>query len=191
MIRISDDVYAVSGEIASLGEPEIATVRERARLGARGRARVCAHRSAEDPVQEMLIVIHRDSYIRPHRHPGKSESFHVVEGLVDVVVLDDIGSLVNVIELGAYGSGRRFFYRMTAPAYHTIITRSEFLVVHEVTGGPFIANQTEMAPFAPAEVDQAKSAQYRAALERAVAEWIGDRDAAARQLRSEPQSNAH
>lgn len=43
----------------------------------------------------MLIVMAKGSYIRPHKHKNKSESFHIIEGLLDVIVFDlavEIGS---------------------------------------------------------------------------------------------------
>ena len=76
----------------------------------------------------MLIAISSDSYIHPHRHVGKSESFHIVEGEVDVAVFDEAGDVVDVIELGAMGSGRNFYYRLSESAFHTLLIRTEFLV---------------------------------------------------------------
>jgi hypothetical protein len=56
-----------------------------------------------------------------------------------------------VIRLGAPGSGRCFYYRLSESAFHTLLIRSEFLVVHEVTNGPFDPDRTMLAPFAPPE----------------------------------------
>jgi len=44
----------------------------------------------------------------PHRHYNKSESFHVVEGEVDIVLFDDISGALKVIRMGACGSGKSF-----------------------------------------------------------------------------------
>jgi len=41
------------------------------------------------PLHEMLIVLTAATYVRPHRHHKKSESFMSVEGALSVVVLDD------------------------------------------------------------------------------------------------------
>lgn len=178
MNKLSDDVFVVERDIAALGEEEIAEVRAQAFRSPRRRARVCAHRSSDDAVHEMMIVLHRDTYIRPHRHFDKSESFHVVEGEVDVVVMDQAGAVSEVIELGPWGSGRNFFYRMGEPSFHTLVIRSEYLLIHEVTTGPFDPAETEQAGFAPDEGDAEQVAAYRREVEVAASNWQAQRDAA-------------
>ena len=115
----------------------------------RRRVRLCAHSGPDDRLHEMLIVHERCAYVRPHRHPGKTESMHVIEGQVDVVVLSEAGAIEQVIAMGDYASGRTFYYRMEAPLFHTLIIRSEVLVFHETTNGPFDRSDTEFAPWAP------------------------------------------
>ena len=99
----------------------------------------------------MLIAISSASYIRPHRHLDKSESFHVVDGIADVAIFDDSGNVTDVIALGPLASGRAFFYRLSESAFHTLLIRSDVLVIHEVTNGPFAPERTIVAPFAPSE----------------------------------------
>ena len=120
-------------------------------MSARKRARICAHRSNDDSLHEMIIALASRSYIRPHRHVSKSESFHIVEGQVDVAVFDDAGTIVDVIQMGAPGSGRCFYYRLSDSAFHTLIIHTDFLVIHEVTNGPFAVDGTVLADFAPPE----------------------------------------
>ena len=158
--RQSDEVYIALDPIVRLGSEEVAFLKEVASRSPRRRARICAHKSNDDALHEMLIAIAGDSYIRPHKHFGKSESFHIVEGEVDVAVFDDAGTLVDVIELGAPGSGRRFYYRLSQSAFHTLVIRSGFLVMHEVTSGPFDAKQSASAPFAPDEKDAPAAKAY-------------------------------
>jgi cupin fold WbuC family metalloprotein len=114
---------------------------------------LCAHGGPEDRLHEMLIVHERSAYVRPHRHPGKTESTHIIEGLVDVVVFDDDGRIASVIRMGDYASGRTFYYRMAAPVFHTLIIRSDVLVFHETTNGPFDRRDTVFAPWAPQDGD--------------------------------------
>lgn len=156
--KVNDEVYVADEPIVRMGPGEIAFVKEEARKSPRRRARICAHRSNDDALHEMLIAISSASYIHPHRHIGKAESFHIVEGEVDVAVFDEAGTVVDVIELGAMGSGRSFYYRLSDSAFHTLLIRSEFLVVHEVTNGPFDRARTVLAPFAPPE-DQTEQAR--------------------------------
>lgn len=112
---------------------------------------MCTHRNTEDLLHEMFIVHARDTYIRPHKHLGKPESFHVIEGTVDVIVFEEDGSVRAVIKMGEYLSGRPFYYRISDPLYHTLIIRSDVLVFHETTSGPFNRADTIFAPWAPEE----------------------------------------
>ena len=78
----------------------------------RKRVRLCTHLNQDDLLHEMLIVLEKSTYVRPHKHPGKSESTHIIEGLVDVVLFDDDGQIERVISMGDYASGKTFYYRM-------------------------------------------------------------------------------
>ena len=156
--KVSEEVFVALDPIVRFGGEEIEFLKERARANPRQRARICAHRSNDDAIHEMLISLSAGSYIHPHRHLGKSESFHIVEGEVDVAIFDDAGRIVDVVELGAPGSGRSLYYRLSQSAFHTLLLRSDFLVIHEVTNGPFVREKTVLAPFAPPE-DQLDAAR--------------------------------
>jgi cupin fold WbuC family metalloprotein len=159
--RLGDEIFVARDPIVFIGDEEIAFLKERAGASDRQRARICAHKSPGDALHEMFIAMTSLSYVRPHRHRAKSESFHVVEGRVDVVLLDDSGDISGVIELGAAGTGRSRYYRLDESRFHTLLIRSDLLVLHEVTNGPFDRRLTEFAPFAPEESDHAAAAAYR------------------------------
>ena len=59
----------------------------------RQRARYCTHSLVDDEVHEMVIYHKEGTYIRPHKHIGKTESFHLIDGEADVVFFDD--ELIN------------------------------------------------------------------------------------------------
>jgi cupin fold WbuC family metalloprotein len=158
--RINNEVFVAQEPIVFLGKEEIVFLKQQATQSARRRARICAHKSNDDDLHEMLIAIAADSYIQPHKHLAKSESFHIVEGIVDVVIFDDSGAITNVILLGAQGVRRSFYYRLSDCRYHTLIIHSDILVVHEVTNGPFDKAQTEPAPFAPSEKNGEAARDY-------------------------------
>ena len=169
--KVSDEVFVAMDPIVKWGDEEIDFVKRTARASPRKRARICAHRSNEDALHEMIIAITSSSYIHPHRHLEKAESFHIVEGEVDVAVFDEAGDVVDVIALGGPGSGRRFYYRLSHSAFHTLIIRSDILVVHEVTNGPFSPERTLLAPFAPAEKDQDAARAYMQRVAQQVADY--------------------
>lgn len=130
----------------------------------RRRARLCAHPDRFDPVHEMLIALSKETYIRPHAHLGKSESFHIIEGEADLILFDDHGIVQRVIPLGPVGSGRTFFFRLKTPVYHTVLVNTEFLVFHETTTGPFNPDAATAAAWAPTEQDSAAAASYTSRL---------------------------
>jgi cupin fold WbuC family metalloprotein len=130
--------------------------------------RVCTHRDPGDSLHEMLIVHTKDTYVRPHKHAAKSESFHVIEGEMDVVVFDDHGAVTDVLRLGDYRSGRTFYYRMHEPLFHTLLIRSEVVIFHEITAGPFRPQDTIFAPWEPPPDDVAARAGHVRALEKEI-----------------------
>jgi cupin fold WbuC family metalloprotein len=130
----------------------------------RRRARFCAHPSANSDQHDMLIVSHRDTYIAPHRHFGKSETFTVLEGDVDIILFDEQGTVTELITMGAPSSGKPFFYRMPPGQFHALSIRSELLVFLESTKGPFRAADSENAPWAPGANEAAQGKAYIAAM---------------------------
>jgi len=115
----------------------------------RRRARVCAHPSPEAEQHDMLIVSHRDTYVAPHRHLSKSESFLIIEGAADVILFSEDGDVTERFLMGQPDAGLPFFYRMPERLYHSLWIESEFLVFVESTKGPFLRGETEFAPWAP------------------------------------------
>lgn len=169
--KINDEVFVAEDAIVKVGGEELAFLKAQARGNGRKRARICAHKSNDDTLHEMLIAISSDSYIHPHKHLGKSESFHIVEGIVDVVVFDDHGEIAEIIGLGDAASGRNFFYRLSDSAFHTLLIRTDYLVVHEVTNGPFMRDRTVLADFAPMESEKSEAAQYMLKVNARAAEF--------------------
>ncbi len=149
--EISPEVFAADMPIVRLSRSEIEFLKERVKTTPRGRIRLCAHPDNEDPLHEMFIVLSAQTYIRPHKHFNKSESFHILEGTADVILFDDDGGILDVIELGDLASGREFFYRLGRACYHTLIIHSDLLVVHEITNGPFKQDAAQFAPWSPEE----------------------------------------
>jgi cupin fold WbuC family metalloprotein len=72
--------------------------------------------------------------------------------MVDVVLFDENGDVLEMIQMGNYESGMAFYYRILDPLYHTLLIQSNVLVFHETTTGPFNLTDTVYAPWSP-EVD--------------------------------------
>jgi len=156
----NEEVLYGEGPIIKVTSDDIHWLKNKAGQNERKRIRLCAHRNIEDSVHEMLIIHTRDTYIRPHKHLGKSESFHIVEGIADVILFDDLGNVSNLIKMGKYGTGLIFYYRISIPVYHTLLIHSDMLVFHETTSGPFNRVDTIFAAWTPDEDDKEKYKSY-------------------------------
>ena len=161
-------------EVLFANQPRIAVDRElivmlkgRAATNPRKRMRLCAHQHVGEALHEMFVVHTKETYVRPHKHPG-AESFHVIEGLVDVVLLDDEGRLTQAIQMGDYASGRPFFHRLSKPCFHTLIIRSDVIVFHEAKHGPFQPSDTVFPTWAPDGTDAQAAQTYLERLSQAV-----------------------
>jgi cupin fold WbuC family metalloprotein len=150
---LSTEVLTATGSVVQVTAADIQPLIDRARHSSRRRARLCTHPGPADPLHEMLICLARDTYVRPHRHAGKSESFHLIAGDLAVVLFTEDGTIRDVIRMGPFSSGQVFFYRLMESCFHTVLVESEFALFHETTNGPFDPADTEFAPWAPAEGD--------------------------------------
>jgi cupin fold WbuC family metalloprotein len=173
LVQKSPEVFLAEGPISSIGPVELSTLRAAVKASAKRRARINAHPDGDDTLHEMIIAIDPSSYIRPHKHPGKSEAFHIIEGEVDIVVFTDEGEIDRVVPLGPPGGGRPFYYRMSRAFFHTLIIRSDVLIVHEITNGPFRPSATIFADFAPEDGDAEQAAAYQVELLQRVAALPG------------------
>ena len=172
--QFNEEVLFSDDDILRLGRQDIEVLKGRAELNRRRRIRLCAHKKLDDKVHEMLIVHTKETYVRPHKHSNKSESFHIIEGCVDVVIFDEVGNVVEVIQMGDYSSGRRFYYRISDPYYHTLLISSEYVVFHETTNGPFRKSDTIFPAWAPSENDEAGVRVFMNELERTVEKVVAN-----------------
>jgi cupin fold WbuC family metalloprotein len=113
------------------------------------RARFCAHLSPDAEQHDMLIVSHRDTYVTPHRHLSKSETFVLLEGSAEIILFDEHGAVEKTVKMGTPASGQPFFYRMPPRQFHSLAIESELLVFLENTKGPFMLDDREHASWAP------------------------------------------
>lgn len=165
-------VYSLVNEVVQITRADVEHLDSLALTLPRKRARICAHKNNLDSVHEMIIALRSESYIRPHLHPAKTESFHVIFGRADVVIFDDSGGIRELVRLGDYGSGRTFFYRLAEPKFHTLLIRTQKFVLHEVTNGPFLRDETVYASWAPLDSDVVQVKDYLKDLEVKISEFL-------------------
>ena len=148
----------------TVGKRDIAHFKTMAIKSPRNRYRLCLHSDHSHLTQEMIVCLKGFSYFHPHLHPAnRSESYHMIEGMLDVYLLDETGALIDTIKLGAPNTigteSRSFMYRLSKPIYHLTIPRSEWTVYHEILTGPFNKDTTvHYASFAPSE-DETEATQ--------------------------------
>jgi cupin fold WbuC family metalloprotein len=151
MISISknNEVLKSTDEIQVISENYINSLEFDAKMNVRKRIRRCTHIEVTDLVHEMFIVHEKNTYVRPHKHPGKSESLLVLKGEVDFITFDELGNVNKVIELSNNEAGNEFYIRLNSSIYHSLFIRSEYLIFLEVTSGPFVRDDMIFAPWSP------------------------------------------
>lgn len=149
----SEEVFYCAAPLVRLNDTALATLKALAQRTRRKRARICTHPDTKNALHEMIILHARGAYVRPHRHLGKSESFHVIEGEADIILFDEDGRVEHIIPMGEHASGKHFYYRLNSFSFHTLIIHSDLFIFHETTNGPFRPEDTSFATWAPEESD--------------------------------------
>lgn len=174
--RASDGVFETDEEIIRVTGELIDVLRKEAPATLRQRIRFNAHRDPGEMVQEMIIALAHDTYIPPHKHLGKPESFHLIEGLLDIVIFDEEGEIRDLIQMGDCSSGMTFYYRNDAPIYHSVVAKSEVVIFHETTRGPFVPGETIFPRWAPSSETE-ESVLYLAKLRKRIDQFLITRPA--------------
>ena len=147
----SNEIIFNRNKILSLDLNDVQSLTNNVKDTPTKRIRICAHSSVKDSLHEMIIALDQNTFIFPHKHPGKTESIHMIKGTVDLVIFENDGTLKFIIKMGEYNSGLKFYYRISKPFYHMLLINSDIAVLHETTNGPFSKNDTIYAPWAPNE----------------------------------------
>jgi cupin fold WbuC family metalloprotein len=158
------EVYYSDAAIVTADDNVIAELKRIAAQNPRLRSRLCTHPDPSSGLHEMLIVHHREAYVRPHKHFAKPESCHVIEGTARVVIFENDGAIRDVLDMAPYGQGKLCYYRMPDEVFHSILITSEWLVFHETTAGPFDPSRTAFPDWAPDGSDAAAAQDYMAKL---------------------------
>jgi len=141
-------------DIIKLDNKDIQYLKQKAVNSSLKRVRLCLHKDIQEPLHEMIIVICKNVYIRPHKHIRKAESFHIIEGSFFLIIFDDNGGIIERILMGEDKKRKKFLCRLEKNLWHMLIPTSEFVVFHETTNGPYIGKDDSIfAPWAPEEGD--------------------------------------
>ena len=85
----------------------------------------------------MIIVFTNEAFIKPNNNFNKSESLIVLEGKIDLYLLDENGKVYEKILMSEYNSSNIFSYRLKKSCWHTMESLTPYSVVHEFIEGPF------------------------------------------------------
>jgi cupin fold WbuC family metalloprotein len=96
-------------------------------------ARLCLHREAGDSFHQMLILEFAGKEFPPHRHPTKSEGYHILEGEMDLVLYDETGNPTQRFSINAKSP----IARVGPSTFHSLIVKSPFAIYLESKPGPF------------------------------------------------------
>ena len=138
-----------------------------ARLSPRKRMNYNFHASTDEPVNRLLNVMHRGSYLPVHRHfsPERSESIAVLRGKVGVLFYDDEGNLTDKREVGPACDCVGF--DIEAGVWHGLVVLEDDTVLFEIKQGPFAPIVPEnIASWMPDVADEEAVEEYVKALEK-------------------------
>jgi len=108
------------------------------------------HPELSDPVQRLLNALEPWTYIRPHRHAGKEESFVLLRGTVLAVVFNEDGSIRDHLVLNREKGNLGVEFEENS--YHMLTSLETGSVVYEIKEGPFIPHTEDTsAPWSPPE----------------------------------------
>ena len=94
------------------------------------------------------------------------------EGYGDIVLFNEEGGIVDVTHLGDRQLEDKFYHKLADPIFHTLVVRSEFLIFHEVTNGPFRSSNTVFPSWAPKEADDSEIKVFMSSLDKTIEEYL-------------------
>jgi cupin fold WbuC family metalloprotein len=128
----------------------IDSIIDQARTSPRKRMNYNFHPELSDPVQRLLNALEPWTYIRPHKHTTKEESFVLLRGTILAVVFNDDGSIRDHAVL-SHSTGIQGI-EFEENSYHMLTSLETGSVVFEIKEGPFVPHtEGSSAPWAPKE----------------------------------------
>ena len=141
LTKLSEGVFVLDNQYSILSDDLVDFLKKDCLNNRKKRSRINFHRSSDSQVHEMMIAMHKATEIAVHAHQNKSESFHLIEGDICVVLFkEDTYEELERIYLSSKKSPK--YYRMNSDIYHLVIPISEITIIHETTQGPFEANSS-------------------------------------------------
>lgn len=110
------------------------------------------HETMDAPVHRMLNALEPGTYLPPHRHSDKEETYLVLRGRLMAFFYDEEGNVTEKICLNPLEG--RYGLEIPPRTWHSIIALESGTVIFEIKKGPYQPLSPEdMATWAPAPDD--------------------------------------
>lgn len=111
------------------------------------------HTSLDEPIHRLLNALEPGTYLPPHRHSDKEETYLVLRGSLWVFFFDAMGNVTEKVLLnpldGKYG------VEIPSGTWHSIVVIESGTVIFEMKKGPYQPLPLEdLASWAPAASDE-------------------------------------
>ena len=127
-------------------------VTAQAKESARLRMNYNFHETMDAPVHRMLNALEPGTYLPPHRHSDKEETYLVLRGRLMAFFYDEEGNVTEKICLNPLEG--RYGLEIPPRTWHSIIALESGTVIFEIKKGPYQPLSPEdMATWAPAPDD--------------------------------------
>jgi glucose-6-phosphate isomerase len=122
-------------------------------------ARYSLHASPASSLHSMVILQPYGTYAQPRKHRTKAKLFHIVEGEMVVVILEQDGAVRAAHHLAA---DKVLVVHVEPDCYHTNMALTSHAIYHEVITGPFERASADRvyASFAPSDWEQEEGLAY-------------------------------
>jgi cupin fold WbuC family metalloprotein len=153
---LDDSVVVTKKEIEALKKESV----KRGRID----LRLSLHKNSEADFHQMVIVLYREIFRHPHKHPLKEETYHVLEGRLGVVEFQKNGRVNRCTILDPKN---QMLFRMQRDHWHVTIPLSPSVVFTEAKRGPFISGTDNvLAPWITQELSHTMKTEYMKTLIR-------------------------
>ncbi|MEY8720086.1 WbuC family cupin fold metalloprotein [Bacteroides stercorirosoris] len=117
------------------------------------------HESLDAPIHRLLNALEPGTYLPPHRHTDKEETYVVLRGSLLAFFYDDLGNVTEKVSLNS--SAGIYGLEIPSGTWHSIIALESGTVIFEIKSGPYRSLPPEdIAPWAPAPSDLEGAAVY-------------------------------
>ena len=135
-----------------ISEELLDRVSAQAKANERLRMNYNLHDSLDASVHRLLNALEPGTYLPPHRHQDKEETYLVLRGSLLAFFFDSNGNVTDKVclnpKIGIYG------LEIPAGMWHSIVVQEPDTVIFEVKKGPYQPLPPEdLAPWAPSSTD--------------------------------------